>query len=243
VETEIDRTNGEQKPKLAYTYGTYFTGSMDDAVTDQNTPLDVSMSILADKGIVVFKQPVVTQEFLGLGDRSADLRLVAAVNVENDDGERLVTRRFGQDFEHPDHGHGWATIKKPELQLTRIHLYDENNPDNLTGYTVNDNTVNTEADKYIAEAQLQFQGELGGASSYAGLVLIELDGAIRQVTYTIGPSGTRTTASRNGQHDFSVPTDSQKREVTRREKHRQDVEADQIKGSFFGRRSPVYLQQ
>lgn len=244
VETETNPVTGEKQPKAAYVIGTYYTGSMDDAVTEEGSPLPVSFSILHDKGIIIFHEPVTTFYFAPTGDRDADLRLIAAVNVQNNLGERLVTRRFGEQFERENEG--VATIRKPELQAARIHVYaDPPASDERVDVINNDQMIDDEAQLYIDEAELQYQGELGGAISYAGLFPVELDGRIRQVTYSIGPAGTQTTASANGQHDFSVPTDSQKREVSRREQHRRDTERDQILGSFYGRnnRPPAFIMQ
>ena len=241
VDTETDPVTGEDTPKSPFVTGTYFTGSM-DAVDAESAPVNVSFSLLGSKGIVVAAEPVVSIDDLAATDWEPDLRLTAAVNVVNDAGERLVTRRVGEDFERL--GFGYLTVKKPELQLTRIHVYHDgdDNTDDVEGYTENDVAVDTEADVYITEAAAQFVGELGGSVSYAGLVPVQLDGAIRQVTYSVGPSGTRTVVSRNGQHDFAVPSDDEKREGSRREKFRRDAFNETIKGSFYGRRAPVYIQ-
>ena len=59
---------------------------------------------------------------------------------------------------------------------------------------------------YLDTAALQYtQPEAAGSVTYAGLVPIDLDGAIGQVTYRIDESGTTTTASRNSEHDPHVP--------------------------------------
>ena len=44
-----------------------------------------------------------------------------------------------------------------------------------------------------------------------GLEAIELDGAIRQISWSVGPGGTETRASRNVEHNVFVPDFKKKR--------------------------------
>lgn len=62
----------------------------------------------------------------------------------------------------------------------------------------------TIADNYLLGHMLEHQLEDGQTATYRGIHGCSLDGAIAQVTWSIGPSGAVTVASRNHTHGFMV---------------------------------------
>jgi hypothetical protein len=61
------------------------------------------------------------------------------------------------------------------------------------------------ADSYLDAAQAEYSLDEKLDVPYVGLLPIEPDGAIQQVTFSIGVAGTFTRASRNMEHNAFVP--------------------------------------
>jgi hypothetical protein len=57
--------------------------------------------------------------------------------------------------------------------------------------------VDAEADFHLDAAQQEFQVNLPESATYAGLLPIGPDGAIQSVTWSMGPAGVTTRATRN----------------------------------------------
>jgi hypothetical protein len=70
---------------------------------------------------------------------------------------------------------------------------------------INDNEFNREADFQLEAAEWEYDvGPLSDVT-YAGLVPLSPDGAIQQVSWSVGGSGAITRASRNGEHHPFIP--------------------------------------
>lgn len=84
------------------------------------------------------------------------------------------------------------------------------------GFRVDDVTDNLEdlkaaADYYLNAADRQYQLTVATERTYAGIVPISPDGAISQVTWSVGGGPATTHASRNSEHSTYVPTFAERR--------------------------------
>src|SRR5262249_36764923 len=60
------------------------------------------------------------------------------------------------------------------------------------------------AEHYLDGLEARCQGGDGLVMGYNGIRAISLDGAVRQVTWSVGPAGAETTASRNTEHNVWI---------------------------------------
>lgn len=76
----------------------------------------------------------------------------------------------------------------------------------------NETEFNEKANYYLSARLKAFEDVLSGEREYAGIRDdIDLDGAIQQITYTVGRSGATTKVSRNSEHDHNIPTYDERR--------------------------------
>jgi hypothetical protein len=96
----------------------------------------------------------------------------------------------------------WAVREDAEVGV--IGTYDEDHK--LTGYdTLNKADADARAGYYIDALQIPFQLSAGVVRQYPGLLPIDPNGMIQQVSWSVGPDGPTTIASANCEHSPNVP--------------------------------------
>src|SRR5581483_8966397 len=90
-----------------------------------------------------------------------------------------------------------------DVQLGVIGQYDDNGK--IVNVTILDADPLNRAQYYLNGLALQYLPSGGQIAEYNGLLPISVDGAIQQVTWSVGPDGCSTTAGRNTEHDYRVP--------------------------------------
>jgi hypothetical protein len=91
----------------------------------------------------------------------------------------------------------------PDVQLNVTSVYDNTGTILSVGILEADPILR--ANFYLQGLAAQYQIKGGQTVEYNGIRAIDLDGAIAQVTWTVGPGGASTTASRNAEHHVWVP--------------------------------------
>ncbi len=91
----------------------------------------------------------------------------------------------------------------PDVQLNVTSTYDENGK--ITGVGILEIDPVVRANYYLAGLAAQYNLSNGQIIEYNGIKAIQLDGAIQQVTWSVGGQGAVTTASRNTEHEIWVP--------------------------------------
>ncbi len=104
---------------------------------------------------------------------------------------------------------GARIIKHEEISLSVIVTYDAKG--NESGVITNEKDVLEQCDYYLAAAEKEYQDAAIREITYAGLRYVTLDGAIQQVTWTIGLSGVTTRISRNNEFSTTVPSYRERR--------------------------------
>jgi hypothetical protein len=97
----------------------------------------------------------------------------------------------------------FAVRKYPDVQLFLIGQYDANG--NTNGARSLEADAFERASHYLDGLEAQYLVEGALTREYNGIVPIDCDGAISQVTWEVGGSGASTKASRNSEHSIYVP--------------------------------------
>lgn len=108
-------------------------------------------------------------------------------------------------------------VRHDEIVLQVRGVYNTSNGIAQTGTTDNSDSVTSAADYYLESTADQYVTDVSLDVPYVGIVPIAVDGAIRQVTYSIqsGEGGkTLTRASRNTEHSHYIPKYERRRAQT-----------------------------
>jgi hypothetical protein len=157
-----------------------------------------------DRGILMFDDYVI--KFLDQLDAAghymfkaeADLKYQVGTTVR--DPETYAYERYEKVLEIGGPGGGAVILKHDEIQL----VYEKGQPANQV-------EVDQACDYYLAAALLEYQMPKQQDLLYAGLLPIELDGAVLQVTWSVGPQGTTTRAGRSTEYDLRIPSYNERR--------------------------------
>lgn len=95
-------------------------------------------------------------------------------------------------------------VRHPEgVQLNLIGLYNADG--SVAGARALEADAHNRASYYLAGLMAQYITGAALTRTYNGIQAIDCDGAIAQVSYSIGPGGAMTTASQNTEHSLYVP--------------------------------------
>lgn len=179
--------------------------------TSPGTRINVPFTLDTERGIVQFSTPVWRETQSGdettRQSKPADLYLITALTVKDpvtreEFREKIVGLVPGQDNSAAE------IIYTEELRRNEIAEYDKLG--NVENVDSNFDQVNELAQSYINEALVKYQQPVSGQVQYAGIKPIDLDGAIQQVSWSVGPSGATTHASRNSEFAIYAPSFKEK---------------------------------
>lgn len=228
--TEDSNVDGPFAPSPARVYGSvnvmrsganaWLSGSAKPGVaaTDgsQNTNISarlfVPFSIDSLKGLVRFGAPLYRIKDGMI--KPPILRIWTACHVRDRFTGAIASYEEIQDLGQAS-GAGDAVVRNPELKLKYTTEYDPLDFTHRTP-TNNANKVRPVARMYLAGAAAAFQPAGRLTRTYNGIVQVVTDGAIQQVSYSLGPSGATTTASLNGEHSSYVPRFNERMLLRRR---------------------------
>ncbi len=216
IETEQVKLVGQSGQKTnepAVVFGVWHDGSFNLANTSQElAPLESqsdgsakshyrrSFTVDAARGLVIFDEPVVmnANPFGGYSMVIAPASLVLRATCMVRDRE---TRAFDCYERARSTGATGGTkpryLKHDELRLVQRPEYSQNY--DVGGVHGNRDELDTVADEILDAAELDYQTTTALTMKYPGLRLIELDGAIQQVSLQVGTSGAWTTISRGNE--------------------------------------------
>lgn len=240
VQLETVEENGLKRQKPAEVFGVFFenlnqtrTNSTDalspnldttangQGGTKANALYRKPYSIDADRGMVIFDDHVFKNTATGAGSSApssltlgnAELRLRTTCTVR-DKTTRAIARYVRSRATGGQFGTAARYLKHDEIVLTHLPDYGSS----YTGtpsITRNTDEVDREADYYLDAAMQEYQTTLPQSIKYAGLQPIPLDGAIQQVVFAVGSSGTTTTAVRNTELHASTLSYRERRNLER----------------------------
>lgn len=151
-------------------------------------------------GDYVFYQGVASSGFMS--QKSPRLLLETACLVSDPDTDQFV--RWQERLEL-----GGASLPevmiRDDLAVGVIGKYGDGNI--LQGHTLLDAAdTKARAEYYLLGMAAKYRLTAGDQRQYIGIHAIDLDGAIQQVTWVLGPGGPTTLASRNSEHSPNIPS-------------------------------------
>lgn len=206
VDTFVD-FDGTLKSQLAEVFGSYI-GKADLKFEVQPfdpgkkfTPYGLGFSIDTERGIVMFDNDVHLLDDNGKYSE-AKLFLTCAVSVRDKDDNSY--ERFTVDRNYTDnlHGTGPREVNREEIVAQYTPVYDQNGT--VMDQMDNEDSVTQECNYWLDATELEFQLDLPQEITYSGLYAIDLDGAIQQITWSVGASGATTRVCRNNEFSPNV---------------------------------------
>lgn len=213
--TEILTVDPNSNPKRnlpAFVQGT-FADLNSSTVANSSTYADYRrpFRIIPDKGIVEFQDYVYKWSSPGsTTSQLAEALLVLVTTFPVKNHLRRDAHRFVRPARTGLRGiTGAQVIKEDGLSLSVRFAYSGAN---ITGITTNRRDVEKEADKAILAAAQRYQTKRPYDITYAGLVPINPDGAVQQVTWSVAEGeGATTRSSRNNEYSLLFPSYNERR--------------------------------
>lgn len=166
-------------------------------------------SVDAERRLVLFSEPVTKL----VGDATmieATLYLTTSYTII--DKNRLPVRFQVDRNLQANNGTGPELLRHEEIQPLIIQRYDGIR---LAQKINNAAEVRAESNHILDERAAQFEQRPAGHLNYAGLIKVELDGAIQQARFSVGAAGCFTSISLNQEFDIYTPTYEERRRQER----------------------------
>ncbi len=230
-----DKLNGQnfaQKPAMIYgTFNDPFFGGVRDMQGDAtaiNGPAHsfcyYDHAIDAARGIVMFSEPVWKYETDGTIS-PADLVLRCVVNVKNPDDDPLAPRdhdryTFETDVleDEQQHDTGPMLLRRDDIAMFVVPTYEWEDlavppVAHVASLTTNQEECDRQAAYAIDAALADFKTVFPQDITYMGLKDISPDGAIQQVSWSVGPQGAITRASRDTEWHPIIPSYRERQQI------------------------------
>jgi len=189
--------DGHTRDKPATCYGSYHHGYSSGQVnTRADSEVMIDFSVDTERQLLVFGQYVL---YLDNGkNTTAPIVLETGCNVRDAVTNAIATVEGFADFPLPHFGTPPLYIHRDDVQTTILGIYNDDHKliASLTDYP----EAKAKVAYYLDSYARQFRDNVAQDRVYNGLELIWLDGAIAQVTWSIGERGAETQASRNTEH-------------------------------------------
>ncbi len=198
VETARD-ANGRPQPVPAFVEGASWNLGTELANVARDARTVEGFQINRAEGIVEFDRPVYKLDPDDSTTAAAELFLTCAFSLRERTARLPARQTFLRQLKGTRYGTGMLALPHEEIVQTVQFDYDAQN--NRTGVVTNLSDVSAEAQRFLDAAESVFEAAETQTVTYAGIVPLQPDGAIRQVTWQVGRSGATTTASRNTEHD------------------------------------------
>lgn len=114
-------------------------------------------------------------------------------------------------------GGGTRIILREDVREQEVIEYDDTT-NRQTSFESNRQALLREAQFTLRAAAAEYVTTPTNDIQYAGLLAINPDGAIQQVTWNVGPEGATTRASRNAEFNLAVPSYKERRRIERQKK-------------------------
>jgi hypothetical protein len=165
----------------------------------------------AERGMVVFAEPVYRLETVAGELKIAPAELVLRTSIRLRDSQRAWSRYARM----RPLGATWGTqakaVFRDDVFVNVVARYNPAGYPGLVGVDTNQADVDAEADSALDAAEAALATRVPEARWYAGLVPISPDGAIVHVSWSMGPAGTTTIAGRNQEPWRRGPTYRERR--------------------------------
>ncbi len=202
--------DGYSRDMPAQCFGSYQTGieaggggNDEDGNTDPTKEITVPFSIDHVWNVVQFSGYVWTNKSGSCWP--ADVTLQTACNVRDPVTNQVLRYEQAAPVPGATASDEPGVVKRGDVQLNWVAIYDP--VTNQVTSLVNDLPLaQTLASIYLGADVVKWLPAPGSDIEYNGLVPIPLDGAVQQVTWSVGGGGARTRASLNMEHAIHLPT-------------------------------------
>jgi hypothetical protein len=205
--------DGTVRPRPAYVEGLYWPRGDTDGNVAAVAKYAGDFELDEALGLVKFAEFVVrfddNKKFI-----PATLYLTCAYSMRLAPGGAYERYEVERSLPGKKHQTQARVLQRPEIvkQVTQRYKGDTG----LGQREDNEKDVAAQAKHYLDEAQREYQTAPATDVQYAGIVRIEPDGAIQQVTWHVGGGSEATTrASRNAEHSLYSPSYEEKRRIER----------------------------
>ena len=192
-------------PFTAVVWGEFWGQDQAYLNEDDTSYYDKPFSVNKELGIFEFADPLGVVRTRGAtgGVYEATLYCRLAVSVK-DETTRAYERFFRVfDFAGPKYGTRPGVIRRDDLQLNVATVWDEDHE--VDRLVTTEAEMTAECDNSLIAAALAYQGVAAQDRTYMGFVPISPDGAVEQVTWSCGPEGATTRASRGTEWNPAIP--------------------------------------
>jgi hypothetical protein len=186
--------------------GSFWPGGQAHQNTSSGTDYDGDFTIKGDTGLVVFNDPVFRFDSDKEQFRPADINVEASFGIKHHETRQPIRFIQQKRIPGPRTNTGPEVIRRDEIEPEITARYDGGK---LSRVETNDDLIFDEIDRALLAATAKYVTQISEEKQYAGLLAINPDGAIQQVSWSVGDSGARTRASRN--MEFAAPRHGERR--------------------------------
>lgn len=206
--SQVDKKTEDQNgvdvevPKPAEVHGKWIT-RLETYQNQDDELVKRTFSIDTEKGIVEFAEPIFANSDDGEANNTLDpteptLYLRTAFQIR--DKTTRALDRYRKEKQLGNFGTKARVDRHEELQLSR-----------KDGEVQNQESVDAACTHYLDGLEREYQATQPETVKYVGILPIDVDGAIQQVTWTVGTQGASTVASRNDEQLVRTPSYEERR--------------------------------
>lgn len=255
----------------SYILGDDFTlpaGASAGAGGDTFGPVPNGFTLDCDTGIVKFEEPVVSSRTWGggVGDSRylypAALYLSTLAQVHDSDGNLMTYQVDTPDSLANPNGTGFKIVTHDLHALVYHHwqmppaVSEHVDMQDLFNGIVGPNWDHRNArhgwflggipwdeGEVPSKMKPKDSATYDGSVTYAGLVKVELDGYVRQVSYVMGPGGSRTMLFRSSQEGWGVKSPAESARQSRLKRHENRLAQQRRDGTYLGKGKQITIQR
>lgn len=205
--------DGIPRPRPCYVDGIYWPGMLPPKNTTAGTFVPVSFSVKGDAGVVEFSEAMVKVNAPSIANITydpAELYLTTTYQVRPDANGSHQRWRYKIPIEGVTRKTGPRVLHHPDIILRPIVRYSAKK---VTKVDSNKADIDAEMRHYCEAAAKEYQTPQTTDVQYAGLAVIDLDGAVVQWSFRCGGNAPCVTrVSRNAEHALeAIPYAEQRR--------------------------------
>jgi hypothetical protein len=197
-----DSWNRDKPARVIATDG-YFIGQIGNHNARAGSDVTLDFSIDAERGLVLFSAPVFYQAS-GV-TRPPQLVLETCCTLLDATTNTPIAEPFVHEFGPPLSGTSPLFVSRDDVKVDVLGVYEDETDHRLVGSVTNLTEARKRAEYYLRATARTYELTGQQERTFNGIAVIALDGAISQVTWSVGSSGCTTQASRNSEHSRVIP--------------------------------------
>jgi len=194
------------------------------------------LNLMQNLGIVVFSQQIYEMDFVFDVAIPARIKLRCAISLRASDTRQWVRDSRTRQLNNPLLGTGDLVVIKDDIKPIYEANHDANY--NFVNWSNNESDVTDQCDYYIDAIVSRLAVGPSQSRTYAGIMAAtDIDGAIQNISYSIGPGGTYATLNRlRDSGSSSVIPYTVRRALEKQREVQRKAEGTIFRGRDFARR-------